>query len=828
MVLEIAGSTTRYEVLRRIGAGGMGVVYEAEDRERGQKVALKTFTSTDPEKLVALKREFRGLADLSHPNLVALYDLVAIDGTAFFTMELLDGVDLMAHLWDRTSVREQDPAFAETQQTPPRGAAGHINGDEPTVAPLSTTTPCNIKRLRAALPQLARGLRALHVAGMVHRDVKPSNIRVTEDGRVVLLDFGLVAEVEPKRNPAEAGLIVGTVAYMAPEQCAGDVPITPAADWYAVGVVLFYALTGRFPFDGPPARVLLEKQTKPAVRPSHLVKDIPQDLDDLCAELLEREPTDRPSGVPLLRNLGDADDSGRIPTASLSREGGFAGREAELALLEQALEPLAHKRASIAIVRAPSGLGKSTLVSRFLERVRATREDVLILRGRCLEREDVPYKAIDPLIDDLSDWWMELPPKEAQALLPRDAHLLSELFPVLDRVRAIADAPRGRAIADPQARRTLAFGALRETLQRLGDRHRVVLFLDDMQWVDRDTAALLADVMRAPDPPPLLLVLATRVDGSEPVLELVERMDAATTLVDVPPLSEEAAVRARDDDARERRDRAPRRRRGRRQPAVPARADALPAGPKCRKVRLRRTAQRSRRGARSVDRRDRRQGPRRDARGAYRRARRVGPADRRDGRDRGRAADPPAAARRDVDPQRRAVAPAPAAARTADRQDVGLARRRHDRAVSRSRAPRGDHQRARRTAREAPPRARDRAVRQRHGGAARAPLVQRRRRRPRGHPRAQGRRRGARQARLRPVRAVVRDRARGHAVERHRAARAAHPARRLPRRRRPPARRRRSVPRRQRGRRRPDRARAAPARGARRSCRPATCARASR
>ncbi|HEU4611465.1 MAG TPA: AAA family ATPase, partial [Kofleriaceae bacterium] len=133
-------------------------------------------------------------------------------------------------------------------------------------------------------------------------------------------------------------------------------------------------------------------------------------------------------------------------------------------------------------------------------------------------------------------------PKQAQALLPRDAYLLPTLFPVLDRVPAIADAPRTRIVADPQARRTHAFGALREALQRLGDRHTVVLFLDDMQWVDRDTTALLADIMRAPDPPAVLLVLATRVDGSAPVLELVQRMAAERTMLDLPAMSQEDAL----------------------------------------------------------------------------------------------------------------------------------------------------------------------------------------------------------------------------------------------------------------------------------------------
>ena len=172
-------------------------------------------------------------------------------------------------------------------------------------------------------------------------------------------------------------------------------------------------------------------------------------------------------------------------------------------------------------------------------------DDALVLRGRCLDREDVPYKAIDPLIDELSDWWLALGPKEAQALLPRDAHLLPALFPVLDRVPAIADAPRNRTIADPQARRTHAFDALRETLQRLGDRHTVVLFLDDMQWVDRDTRALLADLLRAPDPPSVLLVLATRAEGSEPIVQLVHKLDAEVTVIDARAAVRRGGARAR-------------------------------------------------------------------------------------------------------------------------------------------------------------------------------------------------------------------------------------------------------------------------------------------
>jgi eukaryotic-like serine/threonine-protein kinase len=540
----------RYEVLRRIGAGGMGVVYEVLDGERTQRLALKTITNPNIEKVFQLKREFRALADLSHPNLVALYDLVVDLERCFFTMELLDGSDLLAYLWGKPHTDDlalamtttRAPESIEPITTPVPRKNGAIEETQPYIdLGALVTTPCLIDRLRHALPQLVHGLNALHAARKVHRDIKPSNILVTHEGRLVLVDFGLVAEMD-RGHAADEGKIVGTVAYMAPEQCAGDPHPTAAVDWYALGAVLFHVLTGRLPFEGPSARVVLEKQTVKATRPSALARGIPPDLDQLCVDLLEREATDRPTGAQMLQRLGLRSDSGPMPVVSVSRDGGFAGRDAELLLLKSALEPLSTGRGSVAVVRAPSGLGKTALVARFFEQVRAAHPDALLLRGRCLDREDIPYKAIDLLIDELSEWWLDLDAKEAEALLPVDACLLPTLFPVLDRVPAIANAPRTRQLADPQVRRTHAFNALRDTLQRLGESRTVVLFLDDMQWVDRDTTTLLADLMRAPDPPPILLVLASRVENSELVIDLVRRMDVEPVMIEMDPLSPEAAT----------------------------------------------------------------------------------------------------------------------------------------------------------------------------------------------------------------------------------------------------------------------------------------------
>lgn len=567
--------TERFELRERLGAGGFGEVFEAFDRQNSANVALKVLHQADPAAVFRFKQEFRLLAELVHENLVTLYEFFSEGDRWFFTMELVPGEHIVDFLRDVGGVGGFSSALGAATETlpgrrklaetvltrsgaPDRTMTSVQRGSRPGSAPEDGEAEAGFECQRFALDaatlrrvflELASGLVALHSAGVVHRDLKPSNVLVTPAGRVVILDFGLVKQIEQLRasNGVSSEPIAGSPPYMAPEQWTRRA-ISEASDWYAVGVILYEVLTGHRPFTGAPAAIMRAQQLGP-LPISSLVEGAPPDLTALCEDLLRKTPEDRPTGEEVLARLGAQGSRGAVTAIHRTR---LVGRSGELAALEEAFQRSLKGSPVIARVHGPGGVGKTALLRSFADKLRDT-EAAVALSGRCYERESVPYKALDSLIDAVSYHLSRLSDSEVRALPPHQMHELARLFPVLKlNIGRFPDqGPVSTREADSRMVRARAGAYLRELFRHLGQARPLVLFIDDLQWGDVDSARLLAEVLSPPNAPPLLLVISYRSDevlGNACLAELNKLFDSlpwAVPPTDVPvgPLSPEEALR---------------------------------------------------------------------------------------------------------------------------------------------------------------------------------------------------------------------------------------------------------------------------------------------
>jgi len=509
-------------------------VYRAYDRQRHTHVALKLLARPNIGDLYLFKQEFRALSDLSHPHLVSLYELLFERGYWFTVMELVDGTDFVDYV--STPVRRElhagDHELMADETT--RAIISGRTDDAAipaAITPVWSVTPADLPRLQSCLSQLTRALCYLHSAGKLHRDIKPSNVLVTTDGRVKVLDFGLVLELAPE-STGESLTTLGTPAYMSPEQMAGG-PLTDASDWYSVGVMLYKALTGALPFAGSAFDTLVAKQARRAAPLSSLVRGVPLWLSSLTWDLLAPRADDRPSGEEVLALIAahGATPAPAVPIpAPAVTLRTFVGRGGALNALTDAYQTAKTGRGVIVHVHGRSGMGKTALVRRFLDELQARDESVVVLSGRCYERESVPYKALDNIVDRLSRYLKQLPDADVATLLPRDIPALARLFPMLDHVGAVARATaRGVEIKDALEIRRRGFAAFRELIGRMSDRRPIVLFIDDLQWGDADSVMLLRGLMRPPSPPATLLVLSYRSEDESSNAALRELLHVRPT-----------------------------------------------------------------------------------------------------------------------------------------------------------------------------------------------------------------------------------------------------------------------------------------------------------
>jgi hypothetical protein len=446
----------RFVVQRLLGVGSTGVVVAAFDTLWQTSLAIKTLKSPDPASILRLKQEFRKLADVTHPNLVEYYELLLHDENWSIVMELVDGVQFVD--WVR--------------------AAGELN---------------RVHCLRDALGQLVAAIDALHSKGWIHRDLKPSNVLVTRDGRVVVLDLGLASAI--RDSQPQRPYLAGTVPYMSPEQCALQ-RITPASDWYSVGVMVYESLSGHRPFDGSIEQVLQTKQLRDPP-PLSALADVPADLNELCSCLLLRDPVERSAASRSVLARYRAGAAASItPAQSLC-----VGRNVELKTLNNAFDAIVTGLTSFVCIQGEPGIGKSTLAEHFLYRLEGR---ALVLRGRCYRNASVPFTALDRIVDEIA---LYLSGYECASDFPAVVASLCHSFPVLSLVPALRHLHQDAATpVDREERWRQLVSAFQTLMRRLCSIQPVVMYIDDMHWGDTDSARLLSQSLEALVDCPLLLV----------------------------------------------------------------------------------------------------------------------------------------------------------------------------------------------------------------------------------------------------------------------------------------------------------------------------------
>ena len=451
----------RYIVRRFLGEGGKKRVYLAHDEllDRDVAFALIKTEGLDEVGRERIAREAQAMGRLgTHPHVVSVFDLSEHEGQTYLVTELMGGGDVEGLLED---------------------AEG----------PLPTERTLEIAK------GVTRGLAFAHEKGIVHRDLKPGNVWLAQDGTAKIGDFGLAVSLDRSRL-TQHGMMVGTVAYMPPEQALGG-ETTPQADLYSLGAMLYELVTGRPPFPGDDATAVISQHinTRP-VAPSWNTEHCPPDLEELILRLLEKVPSDRPeSAVAVLEVLDrvnpearSARDSGANPLDRLAR-GVFVGREGELERLRNAADEAFAGRGSVVMLVGEPGIGK-TRTAQEVETY-ARMRGATVAWGRSHEAACAP--AFWP--------WVQMARSAAQTVgverLEQDlGGSTDELVRMLPEVRQHPGFTEPPPVANPEAAQFRLFDAHTSMTRRFTVHAPVLLVLDDLHWADKPTLLLLQHLAR--------------------------------------------------------------------------------------------------------------------------------------------------------------------------------------------------------------------------------------------------------------------------------------------------------------------------------------------
>ncbi len=475
MIQEQTLIANRYRVIRLLGEGGMGKVYEVFDTVRDLACALKLLSRklSSEEALLQFRQEFWFMTRLEHPHIIKVYEYGVLDDqTPFFTMEIVPGQEL-----------------SELKQIP-------------------------VEDLYLILSQASKALGFIHSRRLVHSDIKSENLRLTPEGQIKLMDFGLMQSIGTRST----GQLTGTVAYMPPEIPQRGV-FTEASDIYSLGVLAYELLAGVQPFVGTTVLDVIKAHIQSPPPPLHSFRpDIPAALAELVHRMLAKDPEARYhntsellaaiSEVSGIESVSEIEDKQSYLSSHV-----LVARDDELGLLKTVLAQIQSEPESKkdVLIGAPAGVGKSRLIEEF--KIHSQLNELPFCQGVCVEQGMQPY---EPLIRALEHTIPLASPESLDKHGPRLAHLLPRLFE-----RGI----QAQADFDPVQQKITLFETVVSWLREIASQRPLVIFIDDLHWADLATLELFNYCIRGLEQSPVLMLGSFRDDeilGNSPLWQTPE------------------------------------------------------------------------------------------------------------------------------------------------------------------------------------------------------------------------------------------------------------------------------------------------------------------
>jgi serine/threonine protein kinase/tetratricopeptide (TPR) repeat protein len=493
-----------YRIESVIGQGGMGVVYRGLGPDGGQSVAVKTVRMPTRALFESLRHEIQLLSRTHHPAIVRVLDFDLDGGDPWYAMEFIPGESLA--MFTRSLWAGAEPLSRNGVEDAARERLPAANG--------------RLAEVIALFQKLCEPLAFLHSTGIIHCDLKPSNIQLRGPCDPVLMDFGLVTYARGAVDREALSLVTGprgTLSYVSPEVIRGHVP-DPRADFYAIGCMLYETVTGRVPFAGSRDEIIQAHLNSVPPPASELVSDVPPRLDALLTKLLAKD---------LNHRLGHTADLERelaalagAPSAENPQQYVFfrpqiVGRSADLAQVEACLDQLKNSHGALVFVSGESGIGKTFFAGELARRASLRRVRVIV--GECeppapvaagaLEMSSSALSPLRRYFEFLRDSCREGGPDALERLLGGALPVLAPYSPALATLADHGSVPELSQLPQEAGRERL-LTALTQTLAAAASQSPLMLVLDDLQWADELTLALF-EKLRSSFAQLPLLVLAT-------------------------------------------------------------------------------------------------------------------------------------------------------------------------------------------------------------------------------------------------------------------------------------------------------------------------------